>query len=166
MGRTGREENPLAYLRLTPEEYRALCRGCRSLDLRAVTPGAFRAVLVPLLSGDWPELADRLTHLRASQLRLLLEHLRAQLCCSPSSGKSARRREEQGEELTFEEFRTVADAAQRFLRHDGRLSAFRSYLIHHFRGESPALACKLDRLSERQLRGLFERVQRPHRWRA
>ena len=76
MGRTGIEEKALAYLRLTPEEYRALCRGCRSLDLRGISPASFRAVLIPLLSGDWPELADRLAHLRASQLRLLMNHLR------------------------------------------------------------------------------------------
>ncbi|MCI0464609.1 MAG: hypothetical protein L0Z62_47390 [Gemmataceae bacterium] len=155
----------MAYLRLTPEEYRALCRCCRSLDLRAITPSSLRALLIPLLSGDWPDLADRLAQLRASQLRLLLEHLREHPECAQDP-QAARQARDRSEELSFEEFRAVAGAAQRFLIHDGRLSAFRAYLVQHFRSEDPTLARKLDQLSDRQLRGLFERVQRPRRWRA
>ncbi len=156
----------MAYLRLTPDEYRALCRSCRSVDLRVITPSALRALLIPLLSGDWPELAERLAQLRASQLRLLLEHLREHPEGSQGPEATVRQDQERSEELTFEEFRAVAGAAHRFLIHDGRLSAFRAYLVQHFRSEAPTLARKLDRFTDRQLRGLFERVQRPRRWRA
>jgi hypothetical protein len=148
----------LAYLRFTPEEHRALCQACRDLDLRGGFP-ALRERLVQALREPWPDLAARVAGFRKAHLRLLLDHLKAQQRGPGPAAEGA----EGG--LSFEELQEVAAAAHRFLLYDGRACAFQGFLVHHFKGTSPALARKLDRLSERQVKELYDRVQRPTRGR-
>jgi hypothetical protein len=148
----------LAYLRFTPEEHRALCQGCRDLDLRGTFP-ALRERLVQALRAVWPDLAARVAGFRKAHLRLLLDHLKAR---QRGAGQAAGEKEHG---LSLEELQEVAAAAQRFLLYDGRKCAFQGFLVHHFKGRSPELARKLDRLSDRQMQELYDRVRRPTRGR-
>ncbi len=156
----------MSHVRFTPEEYRVLCRLCRDLDFRDRGLNGFRTALAERLRDGWPELADRVTRLRRSELQLVFEHMRTR------AGQAASRREGDAKEvgrlggLTFEEFRAVARAASRFLLYDGRPCAFRAFLIHHFKGQAMPLARKLERLNDRQIEELYERVKKPSRWRA
>jgi hypothetical protein len=153
----------LAYLRLTPEDYRAITRCCRGLDLHERAFRGFRHLLVALLRDDRPELTDRLARLPRHVLRLLFEHLRDRK--SGSQRRLADAEEVRPDGLTFEEFRAVARATQRLLLAGGRPSGFRAFLAHHF-ADQPELARKLAQLTDRQLEELYARLKRPRRWRA
>src|SRR5690242_12410036 len=71
----GLEENALPYLRFTPQEYRAICRACRSTNLPDEFFDAFQHFLVDALLQAWPELAAGLSRLDPVHLHLLFEHL-------------------------------------------------------------------------------------------
>jgi hypothetical protein len=149
-------------LRLTPEDYRAVCRCCRGLDLQERTFRGFRHLVVALLRDDRPELADRVARLPRHVLRLLFDHLQGRKRPGRRPADAATGRPNG---LTFEEFQAVARMTQRSLPAGGRPSGFRAFLAHHF-ADQPELARKLEQLTDRQLEELYARVKRPSRWRA
>jgi len=149
----------LAYLRFTPEEYRAICLRCRDLDLCEEFFPAFQAFLAEALSDAWPILAARIVLLGKRRVRLLFEHLRTQQCPPAKAAVSGK-----GHGLSFEEFLAVARAALQFPCCRERRPAFRGFLVHYFKEAEPTLAGKLEQLPEPQIVALYERARKPERW--
>jgi hypothetical protein len=141
----------MSYLRLSPEEYRALCRLCEQLPLGATGLTAFRHFLVAYMPLEQLDLAKRIARLDDLQMRLLYEQLLSQYPSDALPGG--------WEAFTEAELKAVADAWEsfpypiRFLRH------FRTPLVHLLSDGSPDLARKLAGLNERQFRMLYEYVR-------
>jgi hypothetical protein len=141
----------MSYLRLSPEEYRVLCRLCEQLPLGATGLTAFRHFLVAYMPLDQLELAKRIARLDDRPMRLLQKHL------------LGRRQAEalESDKLTFteEELELIIQAIDfprhplRFLRH------FQKSMVERLSDSYPSLAWKLARLSERQFERLYEHVR-------
>jgi hypothetical protein len=70
----------VAYLRFTPDEYRAIANLCRPFDLRNTRPRLVKQMLVASLADPLPPLADRIARLDHNQFHLLLIRVVAQYC--------------------------------------------------------------------------------------
>jgi len=141
----------VAYLRFTPQEYRALCRARRVVDLRTDDPNFFQVSLLFALADDWPRLAERVAGLLPSQLIVLRNHLRA-LTGDVGPGP--------GQDFTPAELEALAQARGTGLATVRPIGPFRDVLVRHFEKVSPVLAKKLAGLSGPQLERLWEEVRR------
>src|SRR5262249_48316501 len=146
--RPSRLPPPLAYVRLSPSDFRAVASAhervastCR--DLRTL-----RTLLTQTLAEQAPELAESIRRLSDRQLAVLDKHLRPR-AVAPAC-----------EAFSPEEWRAVA-LSSRSLPALHRLShAVRRILVLHFRESVPELARKLGTLSVEQFRGLLDRARR------
>ena len=141
----------MSYLRLSPEEYRVLCRLCEQLPLGATGLTAFRHFLVAYMPLDQLELAKRIARLDDRPMRLLQKHLLGRRQAEAPAGKRYA--------FTEEEV-TVLIQAIDFPRHPLRfLRHFQKSMVERLSDSYPSLAWKLARLSERQFERLYEHVR-------
>ena len=131
----------MSYLRLTPQEFRAISLVCGPIELTEDFFPQFQRLLALSL----PELAVRINGLRKGQLRLLFDRLREERGQAPGR-------------LTAAEFEALAEVC-RNLPFGGRFRRLlKDFLVLHFRKSLPGLAGKLKALSGDQFYGLWERV--------
>jgi len=141
----------MSYLRLSPEEYRVLCRLCEQLPLGATGLTAFRHFLVAYMPLDQLELAKRIARLDDRPMRLLHKHL---LGWSQTNALAGKR-----DAFTEEELKLITRTID-FPRHPLRLLRhFQKSMVERLSDSYPSLAWKLARLSERQFERLYEHVR-------
>jgi hypothetical protein len=151
----------LAYVRFTPQEYRALAGLCRNLDLRDDSFPIFKAFLAEALYEDWPDLAARIARFGVERIRLVFRHFQGGSSADAGSGRAP---VDSG--LSDAEFGVVARAARYFFLRGGRRRFFRNFLTNYLKADAPALADKLARLDERRMRALYRRAREAVRRRA
>jgi hypothetical protein len=136
----------MKHLLFSPDEYRALSRIGPLIRFDRRRLHVFKRLLVESLSGACPELARRIDGMRRRELLILHDHLREQ------------RPTERRHDLSAEEFGVLADACGPFLLQARFLEPLRAFL-RQFRGSSPGLAGKLERLSHHQFEALCQEMQ-------
>jgi hypothetical protein len=137
----------VSYLRLTPDEYRALRRAGRGIDARRTGPGAFRHALVLALSGPAPALAERVAGLPAAQVRLVRDHLR-----NAAAGR-------RGPRFSAEELEALAAVCVPVLASVRFVRPLRRAVVRHFLREAPDLGRKLAGLSEGEFEQLCDQAR-------
>jgi len=137
----------VAYLRLTPPEYRAITEVCVSLDLRGRHPPDFRRYLVESLERASPGLAERVSLFTDGQVRVLLRHLRRRPADSPHP-------------LSTWEVGVLAKSCGQLFGHDRFLGPLKVAFVRALWPVCPDLAARLDRLSDRQFGRLWAEVRR------
>jgi hypothetical protein len=137
----------MSYLRFLPEEYQAIIRLCRPLNLKRYRPHTLQRFLVWALGSRMPGLTQRIANYRRRELRILHDHLWQQ------------RRPEERHSLSEEEFGLVGEAFGPLLFNLRFLRPVKRALVQHFRDSHPALATKLELLSFRHFEVLCEQVQ-------
>ncbi len=144
------EEGRLSYLRFTPAEYRAVSRVCRRLDLGSYDPPTFQRVLALALADATPTLAERVGRLDRAEVRLLHDHMRAEL-------KAAQPPFPSDEWRKIEEACESVPATHRFAHQIQRA------VVRSLRPAAPGLSRKLSRMSISQFVRLFEQVRESRR---
>jgi hypothetical protein len=137
------------FLRLTPDEYRAIADAYPHLPPRGGY-GALRSALADALRGRHPGLAARVARLSTRQVGLLRDHLEGR---RPTVLTAA------GEELTWREWQEVAHAGACYCLLEGGPHGFREFLLRHVGGSSPPLAGKLSRLEDYEVTRLYLAVR-------
>jgi len=137
----------MSYIRFLPEEYQAITRLCRPLNLKRYRPPTLQRFLVWALAKRMPALAQRIGEFPRRELRLLHDHLWEQ------------RRPEERHSLTEEEFGLVGEAFGPLLFNLRFIRPVKRALVQHFRDSHPDLARKLELLSFRHFEILCEQVQ-------
>ena len=141
----------MSFLRLSPEEYRVLCRLCEQLPLGGTDPTALRHFLVANMPLDQLELAKRIAQLDNRPMRLLRKHLLGRSQTNAPAGKRYAFTEEEVTVIT----RTID-----FPRHPLRLLRHsQKSMVERLSDSYPSLAWKLVRLGERQFERLYEHVR-------
>lgn len=138
----------MGYLRLTPEEYQAVTGSCVSLDLHDQYPPDFRRYLAECLEPTSPTLAERVSDFTDEQVRALLRHLRQQ------------RQVDSPTPLNTWEVGVLAEACGQLIGHDRFLGPLRVAFVRALGPVCPALAARLERLTDRQFGRLWEEVRR------
>jgi hypothetical protein len=138
----------VGYLRLTPQEYRAVAAVCAALDLRGQHPPDFRRYLAECLEPTFPDLAERVTCFTNGQVRALLSHLR-----QPPPADSPI-------PLSAWEVGVLAEACGQLFGYDRFLGPLRAALVRSLRSVCPGLATRMARLTARQFERLWEEVRR------
>jgi hypothetical protein len=93
-----------------------------------------------------PGLARRVASFRSYQVGILFEHLKGRDETSPA--------------FTAAECQSVARVCGSAVLHERFISSFRDALVGHFRDARPDLAEKLARLSEQEVRQMYEQVRK------
>lgn len=137
----------MSYLRFLPEEFQAISRLCRPLNLKRYRPHTLQRFLVWALGNRMSALAQRIAGFRRRELRILHDYLWEQ------------QRPEERHSLTEEEFGLVGEAFGPLLFNLRFIRAVKRALVQHFRDTHPDLATKLERLSFRHFEILSEQVQ-------
>jgi hypothetical protein len=154
----------MSYLRFTPDEYRAIRRACRSLDLSDDFFAVFKYFLVESLADTLPGLSQRLAQVPARKLRILYEYLKEHKTCRARSyGRFRGKKDEAWGGLTIRESQAVRQASDLFFLHEGSLPSFQDYLVFAFRETTPGLASKLARFSRHRIARLYQDVKKRSR---
>jgi hypothetical protein len=153
----------LSYLRFTPHDYRAIVYVCRYLDFIHEFLPHFKHYLVDTLALANPDLATRISKFRKSQASILFNHLKERKRAA-QDGQVARGQAHPPYPFTFEEIKAVQEASDVFMLNDGSLASFQDFLVHEFQTTSPALAQKLNRLTDKQIGRLYQQVKEHKRW--
>ena len=138
-----------AFLRLTPEEYRAVAAAYPPLR-SARGYRALRTRLAGALREGRPDLARRVAGLSTRQVGLLRDHL---------EGRRSWVRPATQENLTWREWQEVAHAGDAFCLLDGGLGGFKDFLLRYLGESSSPLASKLARLEDTQVTRLYLAVR-------
>jgi hypothetical protein len=149
------------HLRFTLDEYHAIRRACRSLELSGPFT-AFQRHLEEALLAPQPALATRVAGLRSPQVRTLRRHMEDRK--KQQSSQPAEPAEQVGCELSFREWRTVAQACAVIALRDDSLLNFKGRLLHEVAATDPGLAVRLARLGEGEVTTLYRRVKSGKRW--
>jgi hypothetical protein len=144
----------VTYLRFSRPEYAALCRACRSLDLRSCPAHVLRRHLVSTLAESWPELTQRLVRLRTREVRILYDHLRQRLLRCP-------RRWQHG--LSPEEVQLIAGEYGALLCNARFIRPAKRTLVEQIQDAFPDLGQKLAHLNLGQFEALCEQLRRTGR---
>jgi hypothetical protein len=155
----------LSYLRLTPEEFRAIWQKCDSVKLSGDFFAVFRYFLIESLSDTLPDLAIRIRRFRRFELILLYRFLRSQrMLAAKSRERTPRAKDEYG--LTAEQLQAVRRASGPFFLYDGCPGSFQDFLAYNLRETRPGLAAKLARLGSRQVARLYQLLKQRSQWNA
>jgi hypothetical protein len=153
----------VSYVRFTPEEFQDIQEACRPVHLSPDYLGVFKYFLIESLQERSPQLAQRIRRFRRQQVEILFSYMQ-KLEAMAAQGGSPAVAPDGDEHLTFEEVQAVRKASTMFLPSTAFQQVFRAFLIRCFQDTAPELAQKLARLSEAQVRRLYQQVERHKRW--
>ncbi len=128
----------MAYIRFTPDEYRAIACLCRPLNLGKTRPRFLKRLLVASLANSDPRLAERIARLSPEQLSVLITHLH-----KPTPA-------EQPHGLTEAEVELVAEAGGLLIGHTRFTHVLKRTLVRRLVEWHPTLAAKVERLAAQQ----------------
>jgi len=148
------------YLRFTPQEYEAIVKVCRPVDLGDDFFPIFKYFLVESLKDPSPGLAGRIAQLRRGEVGIIFEHLKSKRRLA--AGRACRQVGEADPDLTDQEWQAVARASRAFDLPADFLHSYRAFLVGHFRHSLPELAHKLTRFSDRQMERVYARLRTGH----
>ncbi len=127
----------MAYIRFTPDEFDAISRLCRPLDLGKTRPQFLKRLLVASLAEPLPRLAERVAALSPQQFHILIARL-----SEPTA--------EQSHGLTEAEVELVAEAGGVLIAHTRFAHVLKRSLVRRLVEWHPTLAVKVGRLSAAQ----------------
>lgn len=137
----------MAYLRFTPDEYRAINCLYRPLNLNNSRPLLFKQVLVASLADPLPHLADRIARLSPDQLRLLFNHLQEPAPVERPHG------------LTAAEVELVVEAGGPWLAQARFAHMLKRAIVRRLAEQHTELAMKVELLSLAQFAQLSQQVR-------
>ncbi len=138
------------HLRFTPEEYKALTRACDTAPARGPAR-TFQQGLAGALRRDHPALADRIAALPAPLLDVLMEHLHDR--------DALARPEPARYELSYAEWRIVAQACAVVVLRTSDAASFRGSLLREIAEVEPLLAARLFRLDDEQFAAVCQEAR-------
>jgi hypothetical protein len=128
----------VAYLRFTPDEYRAIAALCKPLDLGNAPPTFVKRLLISSLAEPLPRLAERIARLSPDQLRLLMTHLHQPKAAARPHG------------LSDAEVELVVEAGALLMGQARFAHQLKRTLVRRLAEWQPTLAAKVERLSLQQ----------------
>jgi hypothetical protein len=137
----------VAYLRFTPDEYRAIANLCRPFDLRNTRPRLVKQMLVASLADPLPPLADRIARLDHNQFHLLLIHLQGRAPVERPHG------------LTAGEVELAVEAGGPWLAQARFAHMLKRAIVQRLAERHTDLAAKVERLSLAQFAQLSQQVR-------